>query len=102
MSRPKRGSARKDKHTARLAASSGTRQSHATQLKSPYTPLTKNEQLAIHRASLNILETTGMANATPEIQDVALANGCFINSDNRLCFPLAPVSYTHLTLPTKA
>ncbi len=91
MTRPKRGNARKDKHTVRLAASSGTRLARDTTLKSPFKPLSENEQLAIHRASLSILETTGMANATPQILDVALASGCCINADNRLCFPASLV-----------
>lgn len=87
MTRRNRGKARKEKHSLRQAASTGTRLSRDTQLKSPYAPLSDSELHAIHRASLDVLESVGMANATPQVLDKALASGCFLSADNRLCFP---------------
>ena len=53
-----------------------------------------SEVTAIHRAALEVLETVGMAGATPQVIDIAVKCGCTLNADNRLCFPAALVEDT--------
>ncbi len=90
MSRPSRGSVRDSKKQSRRVGNPQTRQTASSSLKAPYKPLTDSEVAAIHQASLEVLSTVGMANATPQILETALAHGCVIK-ENRLCFPAALV-----------
>ncbi len=61
--------------------------SHGTAVKSRYRPLTEREVERIHRAALELLETVGMADATREVREAALAGGCRENEHGRLLFP---------------
>jgi trimethylamine--corrinoid protein Co-methyltransferase len=45
----------------------------------------------IHRAALGILETIGVADPTPEVEELACAKGCSVNQHGRLSFPRALV-----------
>ncbi len=51
-----------------------------------YKPLTDADLEKIHRAALEVLETVGIADATPEVIELATAKGCWI-SEGRLYFP---------------
>ena len=88
--RGKRGIARRLKQQQRGVKKLSSRMVSGG-LKSAYKPLTDTEVLNIHRASLDILSTVGMASVTPKLQTLALEKGCFLNSDDRLCFPVALV-----------
>ncbi len=52
-----------------------------------YRPLTDHELDRIHRTALDVLAELGMAEATEEILDIALAKGCSLGADGRLRFP---------------
>ena len=91
MTASSRGHARSNKQRLRKARKPETRLTAGSGLKSPYKPLSDNEVIAIHRASLDVLSSVGMAGATPEVIEKALALGCTLNADNRLCFPAALV-----------
>ena len=56
-----------------------------------YRPLGAHDMTRIHKAALQVLERVGMAEATPRLEALALAKGCFLNDKNRLCFPGALV-----------
>ena len=43
----------------------------------------------LHRGALEILATTGVAEATRELLDIVLPKGCTLNRHGRLCFPVA-------------
>jgi trimethylamine--corrinoid protein Co-methyltransferase len=52
-----------------------------------YRPLSDHEIERIHGAALDLLERVGMAEPTPEFQEIALAKGASLNEKGRLCFP---------------
>ncbi len=52
-----------------------------------YKPLKENDLEKIHKAALEILSSIGIADATPEVLEISLKSGCFINDRGRLCFP---------------
>jgi trimethylamine--corrinoid protein Co-methyltransferase len=54
-----------------------------------FKPLSEQDILHIHRTALNVLENVGIADPLPEMLDLALAQGCWLNEHNRLCFPRA-------------
>jgi trimethylamine--corrinoid protein Co-methyltransferase len=56
-----------------------------------YKPLSDRDIERIHDAALGILENTGIGDPIPEVLKYALPGGCFLNDDNRLCFPRALV-----------
>ena len=62
-----------------------------TVAKTAFRPLSDIDVTRIHSAALNLLETIGMANATPRVIEVALANGCTQDPRGRLLFPSALV-----------
>ena len=65
-----------------------------------YNPLAGRDLEAIHRAALTILEDVGIADATQEVTQLAVAKGCFVNAHGRLSFPRALVEDT-LTLAAR-
>ena len=94
MSISVRGNARRSKQRTRQAAQPAACAGGSSLLKVPFQPLTSSEVTAIHRAALEVLETVGMAGATPQVIDIAVKCGCTLNADNRLCFPAALVEDT--------
>jgi trimethylamine--corrinoid protein Co-methyltransferase len=52
-----------------------------------YQPLTVDDMTRIHHGALAILANTGVADATRELLDIALPQGCKLNEHGRLCFP---------------
>ena len=92
--KPARGSARRSKRALRQADAPRAAADTGTLVKSTFKPLTDTETVQIHCASLELLSTVGLANATPEVIEVAVARGCVLNADNRLCFPASLVEDT--------
>ncbi len=54
-----------------------------------FKPLSEADVRRIHEAALDILESVGVGDATPELLDIALPKGCVLNEQGRLCFPRA-------------
>ena len=52
-----------------------------------FSPLLQGDIVRIHKAALDILETTGIGDPTGELCDIALNKGCHLNEHGRLCFP---------------
>jgi len=65
-----------------------------TPIVSPYKPLDNQSVVQIHQAALQLLEDTGMGNATPEVLEIAQSNGCRVASNGRLLFPRAVIERT--------
>ncbi len=56
-----------------------------------YRPLSEHDIEQIHEAVLEVLETIGIADAIPIVEEHALKQGCWMNDKGRLCFPRALV-----------
>lgn len=56
-----------------------------------FKPLSDADVHKIHLATLDLLEKVGVANPTPRVLDVAMANGCHQSEQGRLLFPRALV-----------
>jgi len=54
-----------------------------------YKPLQDTDLEKIHQAALEILATLGIAEATPEVIQIATECGCTVSDFGRLCFPKA-------------
>ena len=54
-----------------------------------YKPLQDTDLNKIHHAALEILATVGIAEATPEVVELATECGCIFSDVGRLCFPKA-------------
>ena len=54
-----------------------------------FKPLSEADMGTVHRGALEILATTGVAEATRELLDIVLPKGCTLNRHGRLCFPVA-------------
>ena len=54
-----------------------------------FRPLSHADMSMIHKGALQILARTGVADATPELLDIALPKGCELNKHGRLCFPIS-------------
>jgi|TARA_B100000959_G_scaffold78320_1_gene83126 trimethylamine--corrinoid protein Co-methyltransferase len=52
-----------------------------------YKPLSEHEIEQIHQTALDVLENIGMGSPIPQLQDVALENGCKMTDSGRLLFP---------------
>ncbi len=52
-----------------------------------YKPLKEADMQKVHRAALEILETTGIGDPLQELLDIVLPLGCTLNEHGRLCFP---------------
>jgi len=56
-----------------------------------FNPLSRADVLAVHRAALELLGSVGIGQATPEVIQIATAQGCHLNAHGRLVFPPALV-----------
>ena len=56
-----------------------------------YKPLTGPDIERVHQAVLEVLETIGIADPIPIVEEHALKQGCWMNDGGRLCFPRALV-----------
>ena len=54
-----------------------------------FKPLAERDLQRIHQAALHILETVGIGDPSPELIDITVPKGCFLNDHGRLCFPPA-------------
>lgn len=82
---------------ARLAARAARGRSSAVYPGLPggkYQVLSEADMERIHEAVLEVLETVGMADATPEVTSLALEHGCVRHESGRLLFPRALVDDT--------
>jgi trimethylamine--corrinoid protein Co-methyltransferase len=52
-----------------------------------YRPLSNEDEQKIHATVLDVLENIGMADPIPVVKEHALARGCVMNDQGRLCFP---------------
>ncbi len=52
-----------------------------------YKPLSEREIERIHHTALDVLENIGLADPPPEMLALALDKGCWLNEQDRLCFP---------------
>jgi trimethylamine--corrinoid protein Co-methyltransferase len=52
-----------------------------------YKPLSDHEVEKIHHTALDVLEKIGLADPIPELSEVAIDKGCFLDSEGRLRFP---------------
>ncbi len=52
-----------------------------------YKPLDSKDLEKIHHAALEILSSVGIADATPEVIELATKCGCVLNDLGRICFP---------------
>ena len=52
-----------------------------------FKPLSDDDMMKVHRGALDLLATTGIAEHTEELRDIALPKGCILNENDRLCFP---------------
>ncbi|MEM7111661.1 MAG: trimethylamine methyltransferase family protein [Chloroflexota bacterium] len=52
-----------------------------------YKPLSQSDLEKIHRTALEVLETIGIGDPTPEVVAYATEAGCWIDDNGRLCFP---------------
>jgi trimethylamine--corrinoid protein Co-methyltransferase len=59
-----------------------------------YQALSELDMERIHEAVLEVLETVGMADATPDVAELALAHGCTRHESGRILFPRALVDDT--------
>jgi trimethylamine--corrinoid protein Co-methyltransferase len=64
-----------------------------------YRPLSERDVRRIHETALDLLEKVGMGNPLPILKDRALAKGCRIDGDGRLCFPRALVEDVIAAMP---
>ncbi len=78
----------REKESAQLSMTPGS------PVTSPYKPLDEQSVEQIHQAALHLLENTGMGKATPQVLEIALANGCRVASNGRLLFPKAVIEKT--------
>lgn len=63
----------------------------AGQAGGKYRPLSPRDMQRIHETALDVLENIGMAEPLPATLRRALAAGCHLNAQGRLCFPRALV-----------
>ena len=52
-----------------------------------FKPLCEGDIERIHQTALDVLANVGVGDPPPEMVELALAKGCTLNSDGRLCFP---------------
>jgi len=55
--------------------------------RASYKPLSDHEIEKIHHVALDVLEKIGLADPIPELSEVAVDNGCFLDPAGRLRFP---------------
>ena len=54
-----------------------------------YKPLKQSDLEKIHHTALEVLETIGIGDPTPEVVEIATNAGCWMDENQRLCFPKA-------------
>ena len=86
-----RAGGRRNRLSARAERRDDTRMLCDTRIAQPYAPLSEVNVGEIHQAALQILETVGVAKATPRVLQAALAHGCWQDETERLRFPPAVV-----------
>ncbi len=64
-----------------------------------YKPLSDYDIEQIHRTALDVLENIGVANPIPELLEVTLNKGCFLEEQGRLCFPHALIEDVIAKIP---
>jgi trimethylamine--corrinoid protein Co-methyltransferase len=84
--RRRRGGARAARLKMRAEAVN-KRPVHAGLIGGAYRPLQQTDLEKIHRTALEILQTIGIGEPTPEVTEIATAAGCWIDDNGRLCFP---------------
>ncbi len=52
-----------------------------------YRPLSTHDMERIHETAIEVLATIGIADVTPDVQEMALRAGCTLNDNGRLLFP---------------
>lgn len=90
-----RGKGRRGGRTAKLRRDAAER-GHSAAVRpglvgGAYKPLTDADIERIYDTALDILETIGIGDPIPEINNYALPKGAFLSEHNRLCFPRALV-----------
>ncbi|MEM7344413.1 MAG: trimethylamine methyltransferase family protein [Chloroflexota bacterium] len=80
------GGGRSARHALRQAGPV-QRPVQAGMLGGAYKPLTPHDLERIHQAALEVLETVGIGDATPEVNALAIEQGCWLGEQGRLCFP---------------
>ncbi len=88
----KKGRRRGGGRSARIAlrkAAVNKRPVQAGLIGGQYKPLSQRDLEKIHGAALEILESIGIADPTPEVIEICTAGGAFISEHGRLCFPAA-------------
>ncbi len=60
---------------------------HAGLIGGAYKPLRQDNLEKIHHTALEILETIGIGSPTEEVSELATEAGCWIDDNERLCFP---------------
>ncbi|MEM7114285.1 MAG: trimethylamine methyltransferase family protein [Chloroflexota bacterium] len=88
--RRRKGGGRAARHALR-AATNDTKKSpvQAGFSGGRYRPLTDEQVVQIHEMALDVLEKIGMGDPIPELVELAVAKGCHVNDEGRLCFPKA-------------
>ncbi len=59
-----------------------------------YKPLSDRDIQQIHQTALDVLENIGIAEPIPELLEVVLSKGCYLEKQGRLCFPRALIEET--------
>ena len=77
--------ARQKRRNLRSVDASTAAMVSGTEVTSQFRPLTGIQVEKIHQAALDLLEQLGMANPTPRVLDIALANGCSLNAQGAAC-----------------
>jgi trimethylamine--corrinoid protein Co-methyltransferase len=67
---------------------------HAGLIGGAYKPLQQGDLEKIHHTALEVLETIGIGSPTAEVTELATAAGCWIDDNERLCFPQALIEDT--------
>ncbi|MCP4431726.1 MAG: trimethylamine methyltransferase [Gammaproteobacteria bacterium] len=84
--RRRKGNAREERLRMRKEAVN-KRPVHAGLLGGAYKPLKQGDIEKIHHTALKVLETIGIGSPTPEVIERATNAGCWIDDNERLCFP---------------
>lgn len=86
---------RRRKNSARMArlemrkTAVNKRPVHAGLIGGAYKPLSPSDLDKIHHTALEVLETIGIGDPTPEVVEIATEAGCWVDENGRLCFPKA-------------
>ncbi len=83
----RRAGGRRQRVSVRAERREDTSMVGGTVIARPYAPLSDSNANDIHAAALQVLETVGMAHATPRVLEAALRHGCWQDDDGRLRFP---------------